>query len=215
MKTLYRILSIVIVMMMVVPSYAQKRDKLKKKDFQTKLKYAKKEAKQLEKEGWFVAPGNLPLEKQLEKTYQKTLEEDENGFPAYIVASGNSLAGTQSAAKLQATELAKLEIANQLSSQLAATIDNQIANNQINQEEAATLQKTVAVAKNVVAQKMGRVIGLVEMYKKNEKTKNIECAVRIGYSQALARQMAIQAMKDELQDEANIAADKLDKLLDF
>ncbi len=213
MKTLYRILSIAIVIMMVVPAYSQK--KVKNKDFKTKLKYAKKEAKDLEKDGWFVAPGNLPLEKQLEKTYQKSLEEDENGFPAYLVASGNSLAGTQSAAKLQATELAKLEIANQLSSQIAATIDNQIANNQINSEEAATLQKTVAVAKNVVAQKMGRVIGLVEMYRKNEKTKNVECAVRIAYSQALARDMALQAMKESLQDEANIAADKLDKLLDF
>ena len=89
------------------------------------------------------------------------------------------------------------------------------ANNQINTEEAATLQKMVAVAKNVVSQKMGRVIGLVEIYKKNEKTKNIECNVRIAYSQAMAKDMALMAMKESLQDDANIAADKLDKLLDF
>ena len=212
MKTLYRILSIAIVIMMVVPAFSQK---VKNRDFKTKLKYARKEAKALGKDGWFVAPGNLPMEKQLEKTYQKSLEEDENGYPAFLVASGNALAGTQSAAKLQATELAKLEIANLLSSQIAATIDQQIANNQINTEEAATLQKMVAVAKNVVSQKMGRVIGLVEIYRKNEKTKNIECNVRIAYSQAMAKDMALTAMKDSLQDEANIAADKLDKLLDF
>ncbi|MFY0688423.1 MAG: hypothetical protein JXQ90_14710 [Cyclobacteriaceae bacterium] len=188
---------------------------VKNKDFKTKLKYAKKEAKGYEKEGWYVAPGDLPLEKQLEKTYGKQLEEDEYGFPKYLIASGNSVAGTQSAAKMQATELAKLEIAGMMESQIASTIETQLANNQINTEEAATLQKTVAAAKNIIATRMGRVIGLVEMYKDISKNKNIECSVQVGYSVEMAQKMAIQAMKEELEDEASIAADKLDKILGF
>ena len=32
-------------------------------------KAAKKEAKTLKKQGWVVAPGHLPLEKQLDKSY--------------------------------------------------------------------------------------------------------------------------------------------------
>ncbi|MDH5609441.1 MAG: hypothetical protein OEY56_08175 [Cyclobacteriaceae bacterium] len=212
MKALKNILFLALIVMIVMPVMAQK---VKDKDFKTKLKLAKKEAKSYEDEGWYVAPGDLPLEKQLENTYVKQLEEDDYGYPKYIVSSGNSVAGTQSAAKLQATELAKLEIANQLSSQIAATIDNQVANNQINSEEAATLQKTVAASKSIIATRMGRVIGMVEMYRKNEKTKNIECAVRIGYSVEMAKQMALAVMKEQLQDEANIASDKLEKLLDF
>ncbi len=124
------------------------------------------------------------------------------------------MAQTQSAAKMQAQEIAKLEIANQLSSQIAATIDNQIANNQLNQEDAATLQKMVAAAKNVISQKIGRTVKLVEMYRKL-KNKNVECQVRVGYSMELARQAAITSMKEQLQADASIAADKLDKILDF
>lgn len=188
--------------------------KIKNKDFKTKLKLAKKEGKELEKDDWYVSPGDLPLEKQLEKAYQKALQEDENGYPEYIIASGNAVAQTQSAAKMQAQEIAKLEIANQLSSQIAATIDNQIANNQLNQEDAATLQKMVAAAKNVISQKIGRTVKLVEMYRKL-KNKNVECQVRVGYSMELARQAAISSMKEQLQADASIAADKLDKILDF
>jgi len=188
--------------------------KLKNKDFKTKLKLAKKEAKELEKDDWYVSPGDLPLEKQLEKTYQKQLEEDEYGYPKYIIASGNAVAQTQSAAKMQAQEIAKLEIANQLSSQIAATIDNQIANNQLNQEDAATLQKMVAAAKNVISNKIGRTLDLVEMYRKL-KNKNIECQVRVGYSMELAQQAAVASMKEQLATDASIAADKLDKILDF
>jgi hypothetical protein len=188
--------------------------KIKNKDFKTKLKLAKKEGKDLEKDDWYVSPGDLPLEKQLEKAYQKALQEDENGYPEYIIASGNAVAQTQSAAKMQAQEIAKLEIANQLSSQIAATIDNQIANNQLNQEDAATLQKMVAAAKNVISQKIGRTVKLVEMYRKL-KNKNVECQVRVGYSMELARQAAISSMKEQLQADASIAADKLDKILDF
>ncbi|MEQ8240588.1 MAG: hypothetical protein RIA69_15315 [Cyclobacteriaceae bacterium] len=188
--------------------------KVKNKDFKTKLKIAKKEAKDLEKDDWYVSPGDLPLEKQLEKTYMKALEEDDYGYSKYIIASGNAVAQTQSAAKMQAQEIAKIEMASQLSSQIAATIDNQIANNQLNQEDAATLQKMVAASKNVISQKIGRTLDLVEMYRKL-KNKNIECQVRVGYSMELAQQAAVASMKEQLQADASISADKLDKILDF
>jgi len=188
--------------------------KIKNKDFKTKLKIAKKEGRQLEKDDWFVSPGDLPLEKQLERTYKKGLEEDDYGYSKYIIASGNAVAQTQSAAKMQAQEIAKIEMASQLSSQIAATIDNQIANNQLNQEDAASLQKMVAASKNVISQKIGRTLDLVEMYRKL-KNKNIECQVRIGYSMELAQQAVVASMKEQLQADASIAADKLDKILDF
>ncbi len=55
---------------------------------------ARKEAKKKTKEGYFVAPGALPMDKQLEKAFVKQNMEDDQGYPKYIVASGNSVAGT-------------------------------------------------------------------------------------------------------------------------
>lgn len=213
MKTTLKLLIMVFMLIQVGSTYAQQ--KVKNKDFKTKLKLAKKEGKDYEKDGWYVAPGDLPLEKQLEKTYTKQLEEDEFGYAKYIIASGNAVAQTQTAAKMQAQELAKLELAGQMSSQIAATVDNQVANNQIDQKDAATVQKMVAASKNIIAQKLGRTLDLVEMYRTDKKTKNIECNIRIGYSQELAMQAAKQVMKEQLSNDASIAADKLDKLLDF
>lgn len=208
-------LKLVLLALMIGSLHTLEAQKVKNKDFKTKLKIAKKEAKSFEKDGWYVAPGDLPLEKQLESTYMKQLEEDENGYPKYFLGTGNAVAQTQSAAKMQAQELAKLELAGQLSSQIAATVDNQIANNQIDQKEAATLQKMVAASKNIIAQRMGRTLDLVEMYRQDRKTKNIECQVRLGYSQELAMQAAKQVMKEQLSEEADVTSDKLNKILDF
>lgn len=41
-------------------------------------KAAKKEAKKLQKEGWQTAPGALPLEKQLDKSYAMQYQYDES-----------------------------------------------------------------------------------------------------------------------------------------
>lgn len=211
MRVYLKFIAIIFVMGLILPATGQ----VKNKDFKTKLKYAKKEAAELEKEGWYVAPGDLPIEKQLENSYTKALEEDEDGYSKFVIGTGNAVAQTQSAAKIQAQEIAKLEIASQMSSQMAATIDNQIANNQIDQKDAATLQKMVAASKTIIAQKMGRTIDLVEMYRQDRKTKNIECQVRVGYSQELAKQATLNAMKEQLTEDAGIAADKLDKVLGF
>lgn len=44
-------------------------------------KAAKKEAKKYVKEGWEVAPGALPIEKQLDKAYMMQQQYDESMFP--------------------------------------------------------------------------------------------------------------------------------------
>ena len=48
-------------------------------------KTARKEAKKLAKEGWQAAPGALPLDKQLDKSYMMQMEYDEDMFPKYII----------------------------------------------------------------------------------------------------------------------------------
>jgi len=176
-------------------------------------KQARKEAKRFQRKKWFVAPGALPMDKQIQKSWELQYMEDENGYPLYIVATGNSVAETQSAAKLQAMELAKLELAGLVQTNVAALIENSIANSQLNNEEAASVTKTVAASKNIIAQEIGRVITMFEIYKKINK--NVEASVRIGYNTEIAMETAKKTIRKKLEEETEILHDKLDKLLDF
>jgi hypothetical protein len=177
------------------------------------VKHARKEAKSFKRKKWYVAPGALPMDKQIEKAWELQYMEDEHGYPLYIVATGNSVAETQSAAKLQAMELAKLELAGLVQTNVAALIENSVANSQLNNEEAASVTKTVAASKNIIAQEIGRVITMFEIYKKIDK--NVEASVRIGYNTEIAIETAKKAIRKKLEEETEILHDKLDKLLDF
>jgi len=176
-------------------------------------KQARKEAKKFKRKDWYVAPGALPMDKQIEKSWELQYMDDEDGYPLYIVATGNSVAETQSAAKLQAMELAKLELAGLVQTNVAALIENSVANSQLNNEEAASVTKTVAASKNIIAQEIGRVITMFEIYKKINK--NVEASVRIGYNTDIAIETAKKTIRKKLEEETEILHDKLDKLLDF
>jgi hypothetical protein len=132
----------------------------------------------------------------------------------YIVASGNSVANTQSAAKLQSTELAKLELAGSISTQVGALIENSIANQQLNAEEAASVTKTVAASKNIIAQELGRTLPLFEIYRTLD-NKNVEVNVRMAYNSKKAMEVAQRTLSKQLEEETDIAHDKLEKLLKF
>ena len=197
----------------VVAVQAQQNKKELKKEIKKKAtKEARKEAKKYKKQDYNVSPGALPMEKQIETAWMRQYEMDEDGYPLYIVASGNSVANTTSAAKLQANELAKLELAGSISTQVAALIESSIANQQFNSEEAASVTKTVAAAKSIIAQELGRTIPLFEIYRTLD-NKNVEVNVRIAYNSKKANEVAIRAITKKLEEETDIAHDKLEKLM--
>lgn len=212
-----KIQSILLATFLVVgfSSFGQLSEKEINKEIQGKaVKEARKEAKQLEKEGWRVAQGGLPMDKVLEKAWYRQFEEDENGYPKYIVGTGNSVAESQAAAKLQATELAKLEMAGAISTQVAALIESNVANQQLSADEAASVTKTVAAAKNIIAQELGRTLTLIEIYRNTGNGgKNIEASVRLAYSSDMATEAAKKVIRKSLEEETNIAHEKLEKLM--
>lgn len=188
------------------------------KEMRSKLKFrpvkeVKKDARSYANDGYYVAVGAPSIERQLTNGLLKEQEVDEQGFPKYIVATGRSVGETQIAAKLQATETAKLELAGTLATNVAALIENNIANAQLNQEEAASVTKTVAAAKNMIAQEIGRIITLVEMYKDIDK--NIEANVRIAYNSEMAMEAAKKVIRKQLEEETKVLQDKLEKLMKF
>ncbi len=72
----------------------------------------------------------------------------------------------------------------------------------------------VAGSKNIIAQELGRVIPLVEIYK-NVGSDNIQCDVQIAYDSKSAIEMAKKVIRKQLSDEAEELQDKLDNMLNL
>lgn len=187
--------------------------KASKKELNGKAsKAARKEAKRLSKEGWKTAPGALPLDKQLDKSYLMQYQYDADGFPQFIMAEGMSVGGNYDAAKMQALELAKQNLAGQIQTEITALIDNTVANEQMDQSDAASVTRSVMASKNLISQSIGRVVPVVETYRAVDGN-NREVLVRIAYSQAMAKAAAKKAVKQELEERGDSLHGKLDELL--
>ncbi len=192
-----------------------KRDVKKiKKELQSKaVKTARKEAKRLKKQGFYIPPGALPMDKQLEKAYIRQYEMTDDGWEKYITGNAMSIGGTKIASKNQAIEAAKLELAGKLETRIAGLIENSIANEQITQEEAVSLTKTVTASKNIISQKLGRIAVLFEAYR--DHGENTESTIMIATSYDLALNAAKETLRQELRDDAEELHKKLDKIFDL
>lgn len=177
-------------------------------------KSARKEAKKYEKEGWIVAPGHLPMEKQLDRSYQMQYEFDDMGYPKYMMSEGMSIGANYDAAKMQAIELAKITLAGQLQSEVVALVENSISNQQLSKEQAVSVTESVMAAKNIISQKLGRVVTVVECYR-NTRAKTKEVRVMIAYNTALAFEAAKSAVKADLEQKGDELHTKLDQLLNL
>lgn len=187
--------------------------KASKKELNEKAsKAARKEAKRLSKEGWKTAPGALPLEKQLDKSYVMQYQYDSDGFPQFIMAEAMSMGGNYDAAKMQALELAKQNLAGQIQTEVTALIENTVANEQMDQGNAASITRSVLASKNLISQSIGRVVPVVETYRAANGN-NKEVLIRIAYSQEMAKAAAKRAIKKELEERGDSLHGKLDELL--
>ena len=178
-------------------------------------KAARKEAKKLTKEGWRIAPGALPLEKQLDKSYLMQMEYDDHFFPKYIMGEAMSTGENYDAAKMQALELAKQNLAGQVQTKISTLIENTVANQQLVAEEAVSVTKSIMASKNLISQSIGKVVPIVEAYRINKTNKNKEVLVRIAYNVEMAKAAAKKAMRDDLEKQGDEVHKKLDGILDW
>lgn len=175
-------------------------------------KAAQKEAKKLKKEGWQTAPGALPLEKQLDKSYLMQMEYDESMYPKYLMGEAMSIGENYDGAKMQATELAKQNLAAQIQTEVSALVDNSVATQQLAMEEAVTVTKSIMASKSLIVQSIGRTITVVECFR-TLKNKNKEVLVRIAYNGEMAKAAAKQAIRQSLENESSELHKKLDNVL--
>lgn len=187
--------------------------KVSKNDLNEKAtKTARKEAKKLSKEGWITVPGALPLEKQLDKSYMMQMEYDEDMYPKYLMGEAMSIGENYDAAKMQALELAKQNLAGQIQTEVTALIENSVANKQLANEDAASVTQSIMGAKNLISQSIGRTITVMECYRVKT-NKNKEVLVRIAYNGAMAKTAAKRAIQEELNEKSEEIHKKLDEIL--
>lgn len=175
-------------------------------------KTARKDAKKLKKEGWITVPGALPLEKQLDKSYMMQMEYDEDMYPKYLMGEAMSIGENYDAAKMQALELAKQNLAGQIQTEVTALIENSVANEQLANEDATSVTQSIMGAKNLISQSIGRTIIVMECYRVKT-NKNKEVLVRIAYNGAMAKAAAKRAIQDELKSKSEDLQKKLYQLL--
>lgn len=190
-------------------------NKLSKNEIDKKAsKEARKEAKRLKKEGWSNAPGALPMEKQLDKSYIMQMEYDDNLLPKYIMGEAMSIAETYDAGKIQALELAKQNLVGQIQTEVTALIESTVENKQLGAEDGASVVQTISTGKALISQSVGRTITVIELYRTLPSNRK-EVMVRLAYSSDLAKEAAKQAIRAELEAKGDELSKKLDQLLDW
>lgn len=189
-------------------------NKLSKSELNAKAsKDARKEAKKLQKEGWTNAPGALPIEKQLDKSYLMQMEYDEDLLPKYIMGEAMSIGENYDAAKMQALELAKQNLAGQIQTEVTALIESNVANKQLQPEDAASVVQSIATSKALISQSIGRTEQVMEVYRTVPNKKNKEVLVRLAYRSDQAKEAAKKAIRADLEKQGNALSKKLDQVL--
>lgn len=106
MKLTRGIVCIMLMSMFAVYAFAQD------KEIENSIK---QEAKRLKKEGWQVTIGSPSLEEQLQKAIKLQREENGSHQQRYVFGNAISVGSFYDAAKMQAMELSKVDLAGKIS----------------------------------------------------------------------------------------------------
>lgn len=193
-------------------SKQQNDSNLRKELKRSAVKQARKEAKSYKKDGFHTFIGGVPLDKQIENAWMKSVARDESDQAEYIVANARVIGGNASSAKMQATHQAKVELAGLMSSNISSLIESSVSNNELSNEEAVALNKAVQASKELIIADFGRVTKEIEIYR-DLSNKNVEVMVCLSYSSKAAKEIAIKSIHENMEKEAEVLHDKLDNLI--
>ena len=212
MKTM-KFLAVLALLSFSMNTMAQNAMQAKLKETKAALKEkaskdAKKEAKRLQKEGWTVSPGGLPLEKQVDRLYMFLEDYDDDMEPVYVDGEGRSIAENFAAAQIQATELARMNIASKISSEATGIVDNMVANKMLADDQAASITTTLVENKSIFSQKLGRVQTPLTVTREL-KNKNKEVMVRMVTKVSSIKEIAKEAVRAELEKEGKELSEEL------
>ncbi len=213
MKKAFFIILIAGIIIPTASMFAQQTNRELKKEIKDKaIKEARKEAKRMKREGWYVPPGSLPLDKIIENAWMKQYAEDENGNPMYITADGNAVAESKTAGEMQAIEMGKLQLAGLIETNVSSLISGNIGNAQLSTEDAASVTEIVQSSKNIIATQLGYVNPFFKLHKNIGKDK-VEVQVRLFYDVKQSLEIAKKVAREELKDKLKMNEEQLEKLM--
>lgn len=148
-------------------------------------KTIKQEAKRLKKEGWMVAIGSPFIEEQLQKAIKLQREEDGNHQSRYFFGNAISGGSYYDAARIQATELAKANLAGMITTELTSAVNIMLGNKQISQNEAQSASEILLQAKSAFKQRLNGIDPVIDVYR-NKKDGTVEVQIRFAYEKSKA-----------------------------
>lgn len=167
-------------------------------------KASRKQAKQMKKDGWKVAPGNLPLDQQISRsTLFQNQFEDDLITPKYVWGDATSVSANYDGGKMQALALARVNLVSSIENHVTQIVENNRDNKQLDAGNAATVIKTLSESQSFVTKRLGQTIPVVEVYR-DMPNGNKEVRVMIFYSMDTARDIARDAICEQLEKEGGL-----------
>lgn len=192
----------------------QKQNDINMKMLKVKpTKEAKKQAKELKKEGWIVPVGEPTIEQQLMQSqlYAVELMADENGAPVkrYLQNTAMQTSGSYNAGYAAARSAALTNIASMMETQLVAAWQQALDNAQSGVITSTTNDKFNQRVKAIVDQSITNAIPMMNIYRVLPNN-NYQVQVRIAFDK---KELAAR-LKRALQKELEIEGDELNKVVD-
>lgn len=191
---------------------AQNTKKELKKELKAKVeRECRKTARTLKKNGWEVMPGKLPIEKQIQESRFSEIDLNENGERLYFTATHSSVGGNYSSAKKMASSRAMEELAEKISVDVAAIVENNVSSMNLGPDDIQIIDKCLAVSKQKVFAKINGAQQILEIFRTNDKG---ACEIRVMYrlSAENALNIAKQEYTQQLKNESTVLAKQLDEM---
>lgn len=173
---------------------------------QKPTKDAKKQAKELKKEGWLVPAGELSIEQQLTKSQLmgEELMADENGAPTkrFIMQTGLQTSGSFNAGYAAARTAAMTELAGLLKTEIVSAFQQKLDNAQNSSIDATTVDKFNQRTKGIIDQALTNSITCLKIYRRLPNN-NFEVQVRLAFDKKELAARLKRNMQKELEKEGD------------
>lgn len=169
-------------------------------------KDAKKQEKNLIKEGWMVPAGGKTIAKQITETQLlgEELMADENGNPTkrYIIRSAQSVAGTFNAGVATARANAQVELSAMLETKVAAAMETKLDNQQNSAISAVTVEKFHERAKSIIDASLKNTRTVLSIYRITSGN-NYEVQLQVAYDKKVLSTLLKKKLHEELEKEGD------------
>ena len=223
-----RTTSLMILLVSVTMSFAQTTKELAKQQLELNAinmklldakptKSAKKEAKELKKEGWTVPAGEQSIEQQITASQlygaELTTTEEGNTIKRFIMQTAQQTSGTYNTAYAAARAAAQVELASMIKTKLGSAMQQKLDILQSDAVSSTTVDRFNERSKMIVDQTLTNSIPVLTIYRRLPNN-NFEVQVRIAFDKKDLITRIKRSMRKELEADGDKLLDIVDRAID-